>query len=176
MNGLPLHPAIVHIPLGVAIVMPVVGSLVALAVWRGWVTRRAWTIAVVLQAVVLGGALLALRSGEADEDRAEAWASEAAIEAHEEAAEVFTLAAGLTLALSVLPLALRGRAGQAAGGFATAAMAIVLVLGLRVGHAGGTIVYGAGAGAAPAAAGAIPAGAAAGADAARAGGHDEDDD
>lgn len=67
----------------------------------------------------------------------------APIEAHEEAAEVFVALSGVTLAALGLGVALRQRA-LGAPILAVAALLSVGALGqgLRVGHAGGTIVYG----------------------------------
>jgi hypothetical protein len=145
MNELPLHPALVHIPLGVAAVLPLVAFALAGGWAAGWLPRRSWWLAVLLQAIVLGGGLWAQRTGEQDEEIAEDRVSEAVIEAHEEAAEGFVWASGALLLLMVAAGGLpkegfaRGLAvAGAVGSLATAG------LGLRVGHAGGEIVYGQG--------------------------------
>ena len=143
-GDLPLHPAIVHLPLGLALIVP------ALALGLLWARHTlaagpAW-VAVAIQALVFAGALAAEQTGEDDEDRAEAaGAPETAIEAHEEAAEVFVVLSGVTLAALGLGAALRQRA-LGAPVLAVAALLSVGTLGqgLRVGHAGGTIVYGGG--------------------------------
>ena len=50
MSGIPLHPAIVHLPLGLAFVMPVIAGLVlagwgaALVVFLAWLYRRALVV------------------------------------------------------------------------------------------------------------------------------------
>ena len=50
MSELPLHPAIVHVPLGLAFVLPLVFVALAVLAWRREVAARAWTAALVLQA------------------------------------------------------------------------------------------------------------------------------
>jgi uncharacterized membrane protein len=146
-TDLPIHPAIVHLPLGLALIVP---ALAFALLWarRGVAPGAAWAV-VLIQALVFAGALAAEQTGERDEDRAEAaGAPEAAIEAHEEAAEVFVVLSGLTLGALALGVALRQRtAGAPALGLAALLALGALGQGLRVGHAGGAIVYGPRAGA-----------------------------
>ena len=99
MFGLPLHPAIVHLPLGIAMALPLVVIGVTLSRPRAWLGRRTWWLAVMLSAVVLASAGVALRSGEDEEERVEDRVGKAAIHEHEERAEQFTFAAGATLLL-----------------------------------------------------------------------------
>lgn len=140
MNGLPLHPAIVHIPLGVAIVVPLV-ALVGLWLLFRRGGKSGWLIAVALQAVVVVGGAVAMNTGEADEEVVERVVSEAAIEAHEEAAEVFVWVAGAVLALAGIALLLPASKGRWVAAVASAGTVAVLALGLQVGHAGGELVY-----------------------------------
>lgn len=141
MNGVPLHPSMVHIPLGLAFVIPVVAVGLGLALWWGRLPRRAWVVTVVLQAMLLGGAFVAMRSGEAEEDRVERIVGEAMLERHEDAAKAFLWTIGGTLLVALVPLFLRG--GPMRLGLAVAALASLVVAGMavRVGHAGGELVY-----------------------------------
>jgi len=45
MNSMPLHPAIVHLPLAVAIFMPLIAIGFAWALWTGRMGPRAWLTA-----------------------------------------------------------------------------------------------------------------------------------
>ena len=83
------HPAIVHVPLGLAMVMPFLAAGLTLAVWRGRLPRTAFAVVAALQLVVVGAGYVALRMGHADARQAEQVATEAAVDAHEEAAETF---------------------------------------------------------------------------------------
>ena len=142
MTSLPLHPAIVHLPLGLALVIPALALASIWAIWTGRARPRAWLAIVALQSVLLGAGLVAMNTGEREEDRVEAVVPEAAIEQHEAYAEQFLWAAGITLALAAGVLAVRQPA--AAGVLAAAAFAGTLAVaasGLRVGHAGGQLVY-----------------------------------
>lgn len=122
MESLLFHPKLVHVPMALGVLMPLVAGGLLLAWWRKWLPARSWVMAVALQAVLVGSGVLALRSGEVDEERVEHVVSERLIEAHEEAAEVFVGASAAVLAVMLLALAAKGRdradtdAGDATGG------------------------------------------------------------
>lgn len=142
MDTLLFHPRIVHLPMALAIIVPLAALAVALCVARGWLPRRTWWLVVGLQALLVASSLAALQSGERDEERVERFVPEAAIEAHEEAAEGFTVAGGVTLALMVLAGLLgERRFASAATAVAIAGTLAGLGLGVRVGQAGGELVY-----------------------------------
>src|SRR5690349_22637683 len=142
MIPVPLHPAVVHLPLGLAMLMPALAAGFAYALWTGRVGHRAWLSVVALQALLLASGLVALKTGEAEEDRAEAVVPESAIHGHEEAAEQFVWAAGATLALAGLAPFFRQRpVERALTGAMVLATLVVAGLGIRVGHAGGQLVY-----------------------------------
>jgi hypothetical protein len=151
MNALPLHPAVVHVPLGLALVMPVLLAALVWAIVTGRLPARAWLVGVLLQGVVLGAALVALRTGEQDEERVEGRAGEARIEAHERAARAFTVAAGGTFVAAALGLALRSRPRPfLAAGLGTVALSLAMLgLGIQAGHRGGLLVHGGGGWSAP---------------------------
>ncbi len=143
MTNLPLHPVIVHLPMALAVLVPLVGLALAVAIRREWLPLRSWAVVVVLQALLVGSGFVALRTGEEEEERVEHRISESAIERHEEKAEQFLWVAGLTLVIvggtlvARQPLmAQRLMVGALCATLATAAM------GVRVGHAGGELVYG----------------------------------
>jgi uncharacterized membrane protein len=142
MTSVPLHPAIVHIPLGLAFILPALAIGFAWALWTGRSRPRAWLVIVALQALVFGAGLVAANTGEREEERVESVVPDAAMERHEEYAEQFLWAAGMTLALAGSVLILRRpgavrllTAASVAGTVAVAAA------GIRVGHAGGQLVY-----------------------------------
>src|SRR6185312_4888890 len=65
VGGVPLRPAIVHMPIGLALVMPLIAFAVAVAIQRGAFARRVWTLVVGLQVTVVASALVATWSGDA---------------------------------------------------------------------------------------------------------------
>ncbi len=136
----PLHPAVVHLPMALAVLLPVfaVGGLIA--VQRGAPALRAWGIVLSLFAAVSLSAWVSMETGEDEEEKVERVVPETALETHEEAAEQF-----LWLSLGVLTVAaagvLNGRAGSAARLIATVGSLATLAMGYRVGHSGGALVY-----------------------------------
>lgn len=136
----PLHPALVHLPLGLALVMPLVAAGVALAVARRWCPPRAWIAVVALQALLVAGGVAALVTGERDGERVERIAGEAPVETHEERAEAFLVSAVVALATAAAALVAPRFAGGLMG-FSLTFMLVAAVQGVRAGKAGGELVY-----------------------------------
>lgn len=149
----PLHPAVVHFPIVLALALPVA------AVSALWVARRradarhAWAVVVILGALLLGASWLAVQTGEAQEEVVEAVVAETPLEAHEEAGERFLILSGIAFGLIALGL-LPGTAGRSARIVGAAAALGLTVAGWSVGHTGGELVYRHGAASAWAATGA----------------------
>jgi hypothetical protein len=143
MNGLPLHPAIVHLPLGLAVVVPLLALGVGIAIRRGALPHKSWLIVVALQATLVAGGLFALRTGEQDEDRVESRVAERTVEDHEALAQRFVWIAGGTLALAAAAQVLHAHPATATLMAATTVAATLTAgAGLQVGHSGGAIVHG----------------------------------
>jgi hypothetical protein len=141
MTTVPLHPALVHVPLGLAFALPLVTAGLALALWRGLVPRRAWLVAVALQAMLLAGGAAALRTGEGDEKRVGSFVAKSLVEAHEHAAETFLWGAAAVFGLTAAVLAVPRRATALCAAVATAGTLLVGALAYRTGKAGGELVY-----------------------------------
>lgn len=147
MNGLPLHPLVVHFPIVFSVLAPIAMGLALLSWTRGWTGRRVWFLAVALQVAVFLGGLAAENSGEQDEEIAEKAVSHDLIHEHEEAAEKFVAAAGVVFLLSLagafIPAA--GMARIAMGASIVGALVTTGIV-FRVGELGGELVYKHGAG------------------------------
>lgn len=142
MDQVFFHPKVVHLPMALAVLMPLVAGGVAFAWWRGWFDRRVWTIVVLLQCALAGSGLIAMNTGETEEERIEEFVAERYIEAHEEAAEVFVWASAIVLGLMILPVVLsHGRLRNTTMAVACIGTLVVLGLGYRTGEAGGRLVY-----------------------------------
>jgi hypothetical protein len=136
----PLHPAVVHFPLVLVFLVPAAAVLAVWAIRRGADARRIWAIPLTLAAALDLSAFVALRTGEAEEDRVEMVVPEAALHAHEEAAERFLVLSGVLLLVAAAGLG-RGDLGRAAR-LVTIVGALGLIgAGVQVGDAGGKLVY-----------------------------------
>ncbi len=136
----PLHPAVIHLPIALALLMPFFAIVAIQLIRRQRLSSRSWAAIVLLQALLVASAWIALETGEREEERVERVVAERHIEHHEEAAERFLALAGIALAASALGLLPRrvGSLGRVAGTLATFA---VLAAGLSAAHRGGELVY-----------------------------------
>ncbi len=143
MGELPLHPGLVHLPLGLALVVPLVALFLLVFFARQGVIRRPLGLLLALQVLLVASAFAGLQTGEAEEERVEEVVAHDAIEEHEEAAEVFTWAAVGVLVLSGAAFALARREKLSRGLLAATTVGAIAVagLGLRTGHEGGELVY-----------------------------------
>lgn len=137
---LPLHPVVVHFPIVLAVLLPISAVWALWAIRKGTTSRRAWSVPTAMAIALALSALVAVKTGEAQDERVERVVAEQPLETHEEAAETF-LALSSGLALIVAAGLLRGRTGGIArmlGGVGAAALVAVAVY---VGHSGGKLVY-----------------------------------
>jgi uncharacterized membrane protein len=141
MSDLPLHPVIVHFPIVLAVLLPL-ASLAALAYGlRVGAARKAWSAVAALHVLLVLSSVVAVWTGQGDEERVErVLASEAPLETHEEAGEFFLKAAGVALLATALGLA-PGALGLAGRGLGSLGALGLLALGIQVGHSGGRLVY-----------------------------------
>ena len=136
----PLHPAIVHFPIVLAVLAPLLAAAAFWAIRSGRLPRRGWLGIVILQAVLVGTGWIATETGEHEEDRVERVVAERHIEEHEEAAERFLALAALVLPLAAAGL-LSGRVGSINRALTIALSLAALVAAGIVGHSGGELVY-----------------------------------
>ena len=136
----PLHPAVVHLPIALAVLTPLLALLALLASRLGFLPARAWAGIVLLQAILAGSAWLALETGEDQEERVEKFVAERHIEEHEEAAERMLAVSVGVLLFSAAGL-LGGRTGVAGRVATLAGGAVALAAAIATGHSGGELVY-----------------------------------
>jgi uncharacterized membrane protein len=136
----PLHPALVHFPLALAVLIPlfVIGAIVAMR--RGVAARRAWSLVVALMVLLTASSFLAVKTGEDDEEAVEEVVDHDFIHEHEEKAELFRNLTLLTLVLGAAGLA-TGKIGGFSRGAATGMSFVLAGLAWGVGESGGDLVY-----------------------------------
>lgn len=142
MSDLPLHPAIVHVPLGLAVAVPFVLAWLGASVVRGVLPAKAVWTAVLLQAILVLGGVAALATGDEEAERVHSVVPHDAIEEHEHDAQLFVFLSGLSLAASIAAAVARTDA-QRKGGLVVAFFlsAFGLAMGLDAGHHGGELVF-----------------------------------
>jgi uncharacterized membrane protein len=136
----PLHPAVVHFPMALVVIMPMAALAALWAIRRGAPARATWAAPLAVAVLLAGSAWVALKTGEAEEERVERVVSERALHAHEEAAERFVVLSGVLVLLAGAGLA-AGALGSAGRLLATVGSAGLVVAGIQVGAAGGELVY-----------------------------------
>lgn len=136
----PLHPAIVHLPIALMMIIPVFAIGALIAIQRGGKVLRNWGIAAGLLAALSLSAYVSLETGEDQEEKVEAVVPEQAFETHEESAQTFFVMSLAVLGIAGIGL-VNGRAGTVARVVATAGTLALVVAGYNVGHSGGKLVY-----------------------------------
>ena len=136
----PLHPALVHFPIVLVILLPIAAAVAVWAIRRGARPTRAWMVPLAFAVALSGSAWLAVETGEQQEERVEDVVGEAAMEGHADAAERFLLLSVAVAGLVGLGF-FRGRVGAVARGTSVIAAAALTIAGYQVGHTGGGLVY-----------------------------------
>ena len=136
----PLHPAIVHLPIALAILLPLFTICGAMAIRMQILPTRAWASVVLLSLVLVLTSWMALETGEEEEERVEHIVAEQIIEEHEEAAEVFMIL-GAVLFFVTLAGLMNGPIGGISRVVSALLTLIVFGTGLQVGRLGGALVY-----------------------------------
>lgn len=136
----PLHPAVVHFPLVLVFLLPLFAAGALWAIRRGTSFRRAWALPVALAAALFVASIVALRTGQEEQERVEAVIPESAVDTHEKAAERFLIFGGLLLLVAAAGLA-RGNLGASARLLTTVGSLALIAAAVQVGAAGGALVY-----------------------------------
>jgi uncharacterized membrane protein len=136
----PLHPAVVHLPIALGLLIPALALLALLAIRLRLLPPRAWAAIALLQAMLVGFVWAAHETGEEQEEAVERVVAEQHIERHEEAAGrlQWIAAAGLLFAVAGL---VPGGLGKLSRGAAVGVSLVALAATVAVGRSGGDLVY-----------------------------------
>ncbi|MCO4771033.1 MAG: hypothetical protein KDA24_13445 [Deltaproteobacteria bacterium] len=143
MNGLPLHPAIVHFPIAFAVLIPFLGA--AFLLWtreNDSLAQQLLRVPAVLQVVTAIVAFIAQRTGDEDHHQVEDFVDRALIHEHEEAGELFFIGSIVT-AVFWFASAVAKKPDMARKAAITAVVVglVAAGLGLRAGEMGGELVF-----------------------------------
>jgi len=136
----PLHPAVIHLPLALAVLTPLFAALAFAAIRLDWLPSRNWAAIVLVQLLMVGSGLAAHETGEEEEENVERFVEEQYIEEHEEAGNRFVWLAGGGLILVGLGMS-GGRRGEMARAASVLFSLLVLAAALNTGRLGGELVY-----------------------------------
>lgn len=136
----PLHPVVVHFPVVLSILLPVVAVGSLWAIRGGARPLRAWGVSIAVAAALSLSAWVAVETGEDQEERVEEVVAEARLDAHADAGEALLfVSVGVlaVLALGVLP-GDKGRIARYVGAVGTLTVAAAA---FKTGMTGGDLVY-----------------------------------
>jgi uncharacterized membrane protein len=136
----PLHPAVVHFPIVLAFLLPIFALAAIWAIHRGSATARTWLVPVALSAALALSSWVAVQTGEGQEEKVEDIVPNAALDTHEEAAELFLTLSGVLVLVAGAGF-LPGVAGRTARAAAALGAVGLVAVGANVGHSGGELVY-----------------------------------
>lgn len=138
---MPLHPSIVHLPLALTFVLPILIVVFALMIKANKMSPKGWLVIVGLQLAVVVSGYVALETGETEEHTVERVVSKSLIHDHENAAEIFTGSAVIALVLSIAAFFIRKELGFPMKLGIAAITLVSCFLAYRTGKLGGELVY-----------------------------------
>jgi uncharacterized membrane protein len=136
----PLHPALVHLPMALAVLVPLFAVGAVVAIRRGALPMRTWSLALAMFFALAVSGVVSQETGESQEERVESAVPRVAFQAHNAAADRFVVLSAVLVLIAGVGL-LPARSGAVARLVATAGSLAVLAAGYQVGHTGGALVY-----------------------------------
>lgn len=137
----PFHPLIVHLPIALAIILPILILVFAFMIKTQKMSQQAWLVIIGLQIAATVSGYVALDSGEQEEHQVSKVLDKKLIHHHEESAEIFVGSTVLALVISIAAYFLRKEI-QFYLQLGVALIAVVsCFLVYRTGSSGGELVY-----------------------------------
>lgn len=141
-DGTPFHPALVHVPIGAAMFVPLLAAILILSIHKGWVSPKAWWIVVIASLVALVGGIMSYNTGEFAKDMVVGVVPDEPVEHHERLAQYFMFFIDGTLVLSLLAAFIKAPKAKAIFRVLTFLVSLgMLGMSAVAGHAGGKLLY-----------------------------------
>lgn len=137
----PLHPFLAHIPLTLALFMPIILWVSVYLIAKEKVSTKAWWASVAVQVVIVASAYIALSSGEGEEDIVVQFVPKKIIGQHENMAEVFSGLSVILLGVMMVINFVQEKVAKYFRIIAAVFSIIPLGVGLYAGRLGGQIAY-----------------------------------
>jgi len=137
----PFHPIIVHLPLALTFILPLLLLAFAYFIKSNKMSPSAWLIIIGFQAILAGSGYLALETGETDEKIAAKVVSKSLIHEHEEKAEIFVGVTVLALVVSVAAFFIKKDLQFYLQLGVVILSLVACFLAYRTGESGGELVY-----------------------------------
>jgi uncharacterized membrane protein len=137
----PLHPLIVHFPIALTFILPILILVFAFMIKTQKMSHLAWLVIIGLQVATTATGYIALETGENEEHAVEKVLDKKLIQAHEESAEIFVGFTVLALVLSVGSYFLRTELQFLAQLVICAVTLVSGYLAYNTGSLGGELVY-----------------------------------
>ncbi len=135
-----LHPAFVHLPVTMALIMPPVMIVLAFAVFRKYISEKAWVIAPLFSLLFTAFIYAAMYTGSVDREELEDRVAIEQLDRHEQSAESLLLASLACFLFAVF--ALKGRNALVFRILYLVSLLLVSSMTYRTVEKGAGIVYG----------------------------------
>jgi uncharacterized membrane protein len=141
MVTVPLHPQIVHLPLALSVLLPLIALVVMVCIRKQKFSSHVWILVAGLQVLTTASGYLAMETGEDEEKLVEKVVGKKNLHEHEERAEMFVASSVAASVLAIATLLIKP-----ALQFYLMITALLLMLGQtglawRTGASGGELVY-----------------------------------
>jgi len=138
VGEIPLHPAIVHLPIALGLITPLLLVVVLIGQKKLTWHKTTWLLVILSNLLIATTAFFAERSGEEDYDRVEIVVGDEPVHEHEEWGEKVLVSALTALTLSVVAYFV---SGFGLVYVTLAANLVVMFLVLQAGRTGGELIY-----------------------------------
>lgn len=137
----PFHPVIVHFPIALTFILPVLMLVFAFMIKSNKMSHQTWLIIIGLQIATTVTGYISLESGEDQEHLVSKVVDKKIIHEHEEAAEIFVGSTVIALVVSVAAFFLRNEIQFFVHLFITLISLVSCYLAYNAGGSGGELVY-----------------------------------